>query len=130
MDINRFEAWFDQIYPNFGFADQVRENIKDYARQAWEAALLSNENPRPVNGNARLAGYGKPATVVAPPNRPILPEPEPIDALKIKHWNIWDTTKDRFAQVGLGKQAAYYWAQRYNNKEKRNIYIPIPVEHE
>jgi hypothetical protein len=130
MDINRFEVWFDQIYPNFGFQDAVRTSVKDYARQAWDAALIAKDNPKPVNGNARLVGFGAPATVVAPAKRPQLPEPTDADAGKIKHWNIWDTAKNRFAQTGLEKQAAFYWAQRYNTKEKCNIYIPVPVEHD
>ncbi|MNC17069.1 hypothetical protein D3C76_429770 [compost metagenome] len=130
MDINRFEVWFDQIYPNFGFQDSVRNNVKDYARQAWDAALLAQANPKPVNGNARMIGFGSPATVVAPDKRPKLPEPTDADAITIKHWNIWDTAKNRFAQTGLDKQSAFYWAQRYNTKEKCNIYIPVPVPHE
>lgn len=130
MDTNRFEVWFDQIYPNFGFADAVRSNVKEYAQKAWDAAQLSQAVPKPVNGNARMAGFGAPATVVAPPKRPIMPEPTDADSLNIKHWNIWDTTRNQFASTKLTKPQAFYWAQRYNSKEKRNIYIPVPVEHD
>lgn len=130
MDTDRFQVWFDQIYPNFGFQDTTRNTVKDYAQRAWEAAQLSKAVPKPIDGNARMAGFGAPATVVSPPKRPILPVPENADSLKVKHWNIWDTTKFQFASKELTKDQAFYWAQRYNNKADRNIYIPIPVEHE
>lgn len=126
MDTNRFDTWFDQEFPDWGVNALERDAQRTIARRAWEAALVAQEHPKPVNGNARLAGFGQPATVT-PPKRPILPEPEPLDGLKIKHWNIWDISKSRFAQIGLDKQAAFYWAQRYNTKEKRNIYLAVPM---
>lgn len=130
MDTNRFDVWFDQQYPNWGFKDSIREVVKDYAQRSWEAALIATDNPKPINGNARMVGFGAPATVVSPPNRPLMPEPTDADSMQIKHWNIWNTATSRFAQTKLDKQTAFYWTQRYNTKEKRNIYIPVPVEHE
>lgn len=126
MDTNRFDVWFDQEFPNWGVNAVARETERSIAKRAWEAALVVQQTPKPIDGNARLAGFGSPATVT-PPKRPILPEPEPLDGLMIKHWNIWDISKSRFASIGLDKQAAHYWAQRYNAKAKSNIYLAVPM---
>lgn len=124
MDTNRFDVWFDQTYPSFGIIDNVRETVKSYAKLAWEASLIAKDVPRPVDGNARFAGFGKPASV-SEPNRPIMLDATVQESLTIKHWNVWDTSRDQYAAIELTKQAAYYWAERYNKKEKRNIYFAV-----
>lgn len=129
MDTNRFDVWFDQTYPSFGLIDSVRDTVKTYAKLAWAASLISKDVPRPVDGNARFAGFGKPASV-SEPNRPIMLDATVQDSLTIKHWNVWDTSRDQYAAIELTKQAAYYWAERYNKKAKRNIYFAVAVLNE
>lgn len=129
MDTNRFDTWFDQEFPNWGVNAIERENHRSVASRAWAAALIAKDVPRPVDGNARFAGFGKPASV-SEPNRPIMLDATVQDSLTIKHWNVWDTSRDQYAAIELTKQAAYYWAERYNKKEKRNIYFAVAVLNE
>ena len=126
MDTNRFDVWFDQTYPSFGLIDSVRDTVKTYAKLAWAASLIAKDAPRLVDGNARFAGFGKPASV-SEPNRPIMLDATVQDSLTIKHWNVWDTSRDQFAAIELSKEASYYWAERYNKKAKRNIYFAVAV---
>lgn len=117
-----FDKWFED---NMDELIDSGRPFRDSLFQAFERGVLFAT--RPVNGNARLAGFGAPAAIVEP-KRKHLPAPTTLDNMEIKHWNIWDTTKSQFSQVGMDKQTAFYWADRYNKIERRgNIYIPIPV---
>lgn len=117
-----FDKWFED---NMGELTDSGISFHDSLFQAFEYGVLCAN--RPVDGNARMVGFGAPAAIIEP-KRPHLPTPTPLDSMEIKHWNIWDTTKSQFSQVGMDKQTAFYWSDRYNKIERRgNIYIPVPV---